>query len=229
MNPEEKLQVTILDDTIHTETPHGRAIRRIVRGIEDFGITVSDISSQADARAAASNLPEIDCVLINWNLGGDTPEKHQVTAGIIHEIRQRNEEIPIFLMGEPTSAAPTTLTIDMIKEINEYIWVMEDTPEFIAGRITAAAKRYRQRLLPPFFGALVRFSDGFRVFVAHARPSRGDGLPQIGPRASLLHSSANGSPAPISRSRSGTRVPPRPLGTRSARQSGYGVRCSAPT
>ena len=56
MNPEEKLQVTILDDTIHTETPHGRAIPRIVRGIEDFGITVSDISSPADARATASNL-----------------------------------------------------------------------------------------------------------------------------------------------------------------------------
>ncbi|MGA2918162.1 Orn/Lys/Arg decarboxylase N-terminal domain-containing protein [Methanoregula sp.] len=161
MNPEEKLQVAILDDTIHTETPHGRAIRRIVKGIEEFGITVSDIVSPADARAAASNLPEIDCVLINWNLGGDTPGRHEETAAIIHEIRQRNEEIPIFLMGEPTSAAPTTLTIDMIKEINEYIWVMEDTPEFIAGRITAAAKRYRQKLLPPFFGALVRFSDDF--------------------------------------------------------------------
>jgi len=161
MNPEERLQVAILDDTIHTETPHGRAIRRIVKGIEEFGITVSDIVSPADARAAASNLPEIDCVLINWNLGGDTPERHEETAAIIHAIRQRNEEIPIFLMGEPTSAAPATLTIDMIKEINEYIWVMEDTPEFIAGRITAAAKRYRQKLLPPFFGALVQFSDDF--------------------------------------------------------------------
>ena len=64
-------------------------------------------------------------------------------------------------MGEPTTAPPTTLTIDMIKEINEYIWVMEDTPEFIAGRITAAAKRYREKLLPPFFKELVRFSEDF--------------------------------------------------------------------
>ena len=53
------------------------------------------------------------------------------------------------------------MTIDMVKEINEYIWVMEDTPEFIAGRITAAAKRYREHLLPPFFGELVQFSKDF--------------------------------------------------------------------
>ncbi len=38
---------------------------------------------------------------------------------------------------------------------------MEDTPEFIAGRITAAAKRYRENLLPPFFKELVKFSKDF--------------------------------------------------------------------
>jgi len=38
---------------------------------------------------------------------------------------------------------------------------MEDSPEFIAGRIRAASKRYRERLLPPFFGSLVTFSDDF--------------------------------------------------------------------
>jgi lysine decarboxylase/arginine decarboxylase len=161
MNPEERLSVAILDDTIHTDTPHGRAIKRIVKGLEEYGITVADIASPADARAAFPGLPEVDCILINWNLGGDTPERHKETVAIIHGIRQRNEEIPLFLMGEPTTASPTSLTIDMIKEINEYIWVTEDTPEFIAGRITAAAKRYREKLLPPFFGELVRFSEDF--------------------------------------------------------------------
>ena len=161
MNPEEKLLVAILDDTIHTDTPHGRAVKRIVKGIEEYGITVADIASPADARAAYPGMPEVDCFLINWNLGGDTPERHKETSGIIHAIRERNEDIPIFLMGEPTTLPPTTLTIDMVREINEYIWVMEDTPEFIAGRITAAAKRYREKLLPPFFKELVLFSKDF--------------------------------------------------------------------
>jgi arginine/lysine/ornithine decarboxylase len=64
-------------------------------------------------------------------------------------------------MGEPTNTAPVELNLEMVKEINEYIWVMEDTPEFIAGRINAAARRYREHLLPPFFGELVKFSKDF--------------------------------------------------------------------
>jgi lysine decarboxylase/arginine decarboxylase len=161
MNPDEHLLVAIIDDTIHTDTPHGRAIRRIVEGLEKYGIRVADIASPADARAAYSGLPEVSCILINWNLGGYTAKKHKDTAKLIHEIRNRNEDIPIFLMAEPASEAPIGLTVGVIREINEYIYVMEDTPEFIAGRIKAAAKRYEDRLLPPFFGELVKFSEDF--------------------------------------------------------------------
>ena len=52
MNPDEQLLVAIIDDTIHTDTPHGHAIKRIVHGLEEFGIRVADVSSPADARAA---------------------------------------------------------------------------------------------------------------------------------------------------------------------------------
>ena len=161
MNPEEQLLVAIIDDSIHTDTPHGRAILRIARGLEEYGIRVEDVASPTDARAAYSNLPEVSCVLINWNLGGDTPKKHKETLFLIHQIRERSEHIPIFLMAEPTSETPASLTVDMIKQINEYIYVMEDTPEFIAGRIISAARRYRECLLPPFFGELVKFSKDF--------------------------------------------------------------------
>ena len=161
MNPDDNLLVGIIDDAIHTDTPHGHAIKRIIKGIEEFGIHVADVASPADARAAYSNLPSVNCILINWNLGGDTAKKHKETMQLIEEIRSRNEDIPIFLMAEPTSETPAALTVDMIREINEYIYVMEDTPEFIAGRIRAAAKRYQDRLLPPFFGELVKFSEDF--------------------------------------------------------------------
>ncbi len=161
LNPKEQMLVAVVDDMHMTDTPQGRAIRRIMDGIRQFGIRVGDVSSPNDARAAYSALAEIDCILINWNVGGGSPKRHAETTRLIREIRERNEKVPIFLLGEPTNAAPTDMTIDMVKEINEYIWVMEDTPAFIAGRITAAAKRYREHLLPPFFGELVKFSKDF--------------------------------------------------------------------
>lgn len=161
MKTEELLTVAIIDDAHKTDSPQGRAIQRIITGLKEYGIQVGEVASPEDARAAFSALAGIDCILINWNLGGDTSERHEVTAKLIGEIRERNEKIPIFLMGEPTNAPPTTLPLKTVREINEYIWVMEDTPEFIAGRITAAAKRYREILLPPFFKELVKFSKDF--------------------------------------------------------------------
>jgi arginine decarboxylase len=161
MNPEDKLTVVIIDDALNEESPHGRTIKRIANGLAAYNIEVFTIASVEDARSAYANLPEVDCILINWNIGDKISEGHDGAKRLIHEIRGRNEDIPIFLMAEPASEAPSSLTVETIREVNEYIYIMDDTPEFIAGRITAAANRYKESLLPPFFGALVKFSKDF--------------------------------------------------------------------
>jgi arginine decarboxylase len=161
MNAEEKLSVVIVDEAVSSDTPHGRTIKRIVDGLADFDILVYTIASLEDARSSYANLPEVDCLLISWTLGGTGSKDHSDAKQLIHEIRRRNEDIPIFLMAEPTGEAPSALTVDTIREINEYVYIMDDTPEFIAGRIIAAANRYKESLLPPFFGALVKFSKDY--------------------------------------------------------------------
>ncbi|MBP2134167.1 lysine decarboxylase/arginine decarboxylase [Methanomicrobium sp. W14] len=160
MNPEEVLQVAVVDGSVNSNTPEGNAINRIIDDLSGYGILVTKFVSYEDAKAALSNLPGADCILINWNLGeGD--DNRNVAGEMISAIRERNEDIPLFMIGEPTRDPPTTLTIDIIREVNEFVWVMDDTAEFLAGRITAAARRYRSGLLPPFFGELVRFSHDF--------------------------------------------------------------------
>ena len=161
MSAVEKLVVVIIDDAVHAETPHGRTIQRIVKGLSDFAIQVVLIASLEDAKSAYANLPEVDCILISSTLGGTSSEKNADAKHLIHEIRQRNEDIPVFLMTEPMEDTSSILTVDTIREVNEYIYIMDDTPEFIAGRIIAAAHRYEDSLYPPFFGALVRFSKDF--------------------------------------------------------------------
>ncbi len=216
MNPEEKMTVVIIDDTIHTDTPHGRTILRIVKGLADFDLDVVSIASLEDARSAYANLPEADCILVNWNLGDSGPKTHADAKKLIHEVRQRNEDIPIFLMAEPAEDTATTLTslpVDTLREINEYIYIMEDTPEFIAGRITAAANRYRESLLPPLFGALVRFSKDFE-YSWHT--------------ASSTHFSGSNSSGPTSRSRSGGLGPSSIIPARLERRSGMRRRSLAP-
>jgi arginine decarboxylase len=159
MNPEEELTVVIIDDTLNTDTPHGRSMNRIEKGLSGFGIQVYTIYSIEGARSAYANLPEVDCILINWDIGDDPG--HDDARQLIREIRERNEDIPIFLMAEPVQELFGSLTVETLREIEEFVYIMDDTPEFIAGRLTAAANRYKERLLPPFFGELVRFSKDF--------------------------------------------------------------------
>jgi arginine decarboxylase len=161
MSEVEKLVVVIIDDAINADTPHGRTIKRIVKGLSAFDIEVALIASLEDAKSAYANLPEVDCILISSTLGDATSQKNADAKHLIHEIRHRNEDIPIFLMTEPMEDTSSILTVDTIREVNEYIYIMDDTPEFIAGRIIAAANRYEDSLYPPFFGALVKFSKDF--------------------------------------------------------------------
>jgi len=161
MNPEERLNVVIIDDSIRTDTPRGRTLARIVKGLADYQIEATMIASLEDARSAFAHLPEADCVMVNWNLGGTGSKDHNDAKRLIDEIRKRNEDIPLFVIAEPISGATASMTVDVISEVNEFVNIMDDTPEFIAGRITAAAHRYKESLLPPFFGAMVQFSRDF--------------------------------------------------------------------
>ncbi len=161
MNPEERLNVVIIDDSIRTDTPRGRTLTRIVKGLADYQIAATMIASLEDARSAFAHLPEADCVMVNWNLGGTGSKDHNDAKRLIDEIRKRNEDIPIFVFAEPISGATASMNVDVISEVNEFVNIMDDTPEFIAGRITAAAHRYKESLYPPFFGAMVKFSRDF--------------------------------------------------------------------
>ena len=40
--------------------------------------------------------------------------------------------------------------------VSEFVWLLEDSPHFIAGRATAAIRRYLDDLLPPLANAMVK-------------------------------------------------------------------------
>ena len=59
------------------------------------------------------------------------------------------------------TAAATNFTsrvdLEVLELADDFVWILEDTPNFIAGRIEAALQRYNDQLLPPMFKALVNY------------------------------------------------------------------------
>jgi len=146
--------IAIVDDQLHADTSTGRVMREIVARLEGRGLVVVGLPSVADALTSVVALPAVHAAVIDWDSA--EPSGRGATAELIALVRARNDRVPLFLSADP--AVLNALPLEVIAEVDEYVWVLQDTPDFITGRIEAAAQRYQQRLLPPMFGALVNFA-----------------------------------------------------------------------
>ncbi|MBT6140442.1 MAG: arginine/lysine/ornithine decarboxylase [Nitrosomonadales bacterium] len=157
-----KFPIIIIDEDYRSENSSGLGIRVLAESIEkeDFeviGVTsYVDLSSfaQQQSRASAFILAIDDEEFIEEN-----PKALESLSMFVEEIRYRNDEIPIFLHGETKTSRHIPNKI--LKELNGFIHMYEDTPEFVAKYIVREAKTYLESLAPPFFRALTHYaSDG---------------------------------------------------------------------
>jgi arginine decarboxylase len=67
------------------------------------------------------------------------------------------KKIPIFLTADKTQLRD--IPLEIINEVHEYIYLVQDTSDFIAARVDFATRRYYEELLPPYFGELKKFTE----------------------------------------------------------------------
>jgi arginine/lysine/ornithine decarboxylase len=133
----------------------GRATRDLLEVLEQRGAKVIDSVDCGDAESLIISEPSIDCLILDWDMGGD--EEHALAQALVFHTRSRNETMPIFLMAERQDAS--SIPLEVMERVDDYIWLMEDTTRFVAGRVEAAIERYRAQLFPPFTKALAEFSQ----------------------------------------------------------------------
>ena len=140
---------------LHDQSAAGRAARRLMEHLEDIDIDVVEATSCADAAVVFASDASLQAVLLDFDIEGD--EDHRGAVAVIAAIRARNAAVPIFLCADRSLAS--TIPLDAMGEVDDFIWLLEDTPRFIAGRVEAAILRYRQQVLPPMFAALTKFAQ----------------------------------------------------------------------
>ena len=150
------LRVLVVDDELTADSARGRATRAVIAAIREYSIVVVEATTSDDGWSAFVANPDLSAILIDWDLHDGSDGKHGETQHILSMLRSRNEELPVFLLAGRT--ALPLISLDVLEHVDDYIWILEDTPDFIAGRIEAAARAYHGRLLPPFFAALAEFA-----------------------------------------------------------------------
>ncbi|RZJ06261.1 MAG: arginine decarboxylase [Brevundimonas sp.] len=139
------------------DTATGRAFKALIEELDRREIEVINSSSVDDAEAILAADTLIQCVLVHWDLADD---KGAQASEVISAARAANHQMPIFLTSDRSSIS--TMSADILTEADDYIWVLEDTVDFIGGRIRTAIDRYRQSVLPPMFRALAQFSRVYK-------------------------------------------------------------------
>ncbi|MEU7097292.1 Orn/Lys/Arg decarboxylase N-terminal domain-containing protein [Streptomyces longwoodensis] len=152
-------------------------LRALRDAVEAAGYEVRWAVTAGDAEAVLRTEAGLAAALVAWDLpddrrrgdgpdahGGNRPEAHDRDradgpggAAVLRQVGRRFQDLPVFLVmaGDDVRDLPLWVSETVVG----YVWPLEDTPGFIAGRITTAARAYREAVLPPFFRALRRFDD----------------------------------------------------------------------
>jgi len=154
--------VVIIDEDFKSENSSGLGIRVLAKAIEEENFEVLGLTSYIDLSSFAQQQSRASAFILSID-DEEFIEENQTALGqlknFVDEIRFRNEEIPIFLHGETRTSRH--IPNEILRELNGFIHMYEDTPEFVARYIVREARTYLDSLPPPFFKALTHYAgDG---------------------------------------------------------------------
>ena len=145
------------DSPAKPETALGRAAQNLALALELRNVEVIRALSFEDGRAiAGTDLPLAPCFSIGTSVG-TMGTLHNLATALLRKLR-RLAAVPVFLLAERETTRET-MTIEVAEMVDEFIWLLEDTADFVAGRVFAAIHRYQGQLLPPYARALADYAQ----------------------------------------------------------------------
>ncbi|GAA4368750.1 Orn/Lys/Arg decarboxylase N-terminal domain-containing protein [Paeniglutamicibacter cryotolerans] len=143
------IKVLIITDPGAGSGTYREALETLLGELTQLEVVVRRSTDADDATLALGSDASFDAVVVDV-VGALDAET------IVPAIRHRNDHIPVFVASGVRGAED--LSASVLARINQFIYLLDDTPEWIAGRIHDAAQKYRRAVLPPMFEALVDFS-----------------------------------------------------------------------
>ncbi|NOU25995.1 MAG: arginine/lysine/ornithine decarboxylase [Methylotenera sp.] len=157
-----RFPVVIIDEDFRSENSSGLGIRVLAKAIEVEGFEVLGVTSYGDLTSFVQQQSRASAFILSIDDNEFIEENQDALDNLrkfVDEIRYRNEEIPIFLHGETRTSRH--IPNEILRELNGFIHMYEDTPEFVARYILREARAYLDSLPPPFFKALTEYAaDG---------------------------------------------------------------------
>ena len=141
---------------LHQDTWVGAAVARLAEALRHQNVEVMQSTTLDDGYAIIAANNAIDCLMFSYQMQEE--DEHLRVRQLLDKLHERQQNVPVFLLGEREKAT-ALINLQLMELIDEFAWILEDSPTFIAGRAVAAMNRYRQQMLPPLFAALMNYDN----------------------------------------------------------------------
>ena len=131
----------------------GARLRQILNEIESTGYGVLRARRDDDAELVVRTDSALGCVIVDWGKKGLQGK----AAALITLIRSRGLDVPIILLVRRHRLED--IPVEVLDDVDGFVFLAEETPEFIAKNLISRLRQYAESLKTPFFGALVDYAE----------------------------------------------------------------------
>ena len=131
----------------------GQRLAQIVDEVTRIGYTVIKARKPDDAELVIRTDAAVGCVVLDWGKQGPQGKM----AALVQFIRRRGLDTPIYILVRHHRLED--IPVDVLHEADGYVFLAEETPEFIAKNLVSRLRQYAETLKTPFFGALVDYNE----------------------------------------------------------------------
>src|SRR5271154_1669710 len=135
------------------EDLEGLRLGQITVAIEKLGFQVVRARRIEDAEIAVQTDAAIGCMVVDWGKKGLEGK----TAALINLMRRRGLEMPIVMLVRRKRFED--IPVEVLDFIDGYVFLAEETPEFIARNLVSRLTQYAETLKTAFFGVLVDYAQ----------------------------------------------------------------------
>ena len=153
MNFSQRFTFLFSAPTFDSEDLEGLRIEQIIAAIQRLGFQVVKARRIEDAEIAVQTDAAIGCLVVDWGKKGLEGK----AASLINLMRRRGLEMPIVLLVRRKRFED--VPVEVLDFIDGYVFLAEETPEFIARNLVSRLTQYAEMLKTPFFGALVDYAE----------------------------------------------------------------------
>ncbi len=134
-------------------TLEGARLQAIATSVEKLGFEVLRARRTEEAELAIRADAAIGCMVIEWGKRGVQGK----SAALISLVRARGLEMPVFVLVRRQRLEE--VAVEVMNQVTGYVFLAEETPDFIARNLVSHLRHYAASLKTPFFGRLVDYAE----------------------------------------------------------------------